>query len=130
MSIRRFESHSTQQNIIFLTLWPVLLQLFIKNESHGWKTSCIWIVNFKLLQEMEFHSIKGALSSLRKCLKTENPLKMIKNVFHLQCSSRSDIWIFVLNFRSCQKTGLIRKIRLISKLMIPQPVNKYFQHTY
>ena len=53
-----------------------------------------------------------------------------KNVFHLQCFSCSDIWIFVLNFRSCQKTGLIRKIRLISKFMIPQPVNKYFQHTY
>ena len=33
--------------------------------------------------------MKDALSSLRKFLETEGPLKMIKNAFHRKCSSRS-----------------------------------------
>ena len=40
-------------------------------------------VNFKRLQEVEFHSIQGALSSLRNFLEIESPLKMMKNAFHL-----------------------------------------------
>ena len=65
--------------------------------------------------------MKRALSSLRKSVETESPLKMLENAFYLKYSSRShDIKIFVLNFRSCRKNSLIRKIRLISKLMTSQ----------
>ena len=83
----------------FWTILPVILQLFIKSGPHGWRARCIWTVNFKRLQEVEFHSIKIALSCLRKSLETENSLKMLENAFHLKHSSRShDIkflsWIF------------------------------------
>ena len=39
-------------------------------------------VNFKQLQEVEFHSMKGTLSSLRHFLVTESPLKVKKNAFY------------------------------------------------
>ena len=65
----------------FSTLSSVILWLFIKNGSHGW-TAVISTVNFKWLQEMEFHSSKSALSRLRKFLKIESLLKMTKNAFH------------------------------------------------
>ena len=42
----------------------------------------IWTVNFKRLQEVEFHSIKGALSSLRQFLETESPLEIKKKAFY------------------------------------------------
>ena len=67
----------------FSTLSLVTLQLFIKNRWHGWRASCIWTVNFKWIQELEFYGIKGALPSLRKVLETESLLTMIKNDFHL-----------------------------------------------
>ena len=53
-------------------------------------------------------------------------LKPFKNdekcfLFHLKISFRSeDIKIFVLTFWACGTNGLIRKIRLISKLMTSQ----------
>ena len=59
----------------FSTLLPVILWLFIRNESHGWRGSCIWTVNSKQLQEEEFHSIKGTLSSLKYILETESPFE-------------------------------------------------------
>ena len=41
---------------------------------------------------------------------------------HLENSFRSqDIDIFVLTFWSCTKSDLIRKMRLVSKFMTPQP---------
>ena len=105
----------------FSTILPVILQLFIKNGSHGWRASFIWTVNFKRLQEVEFHSIKVTLSSLRNFLETESPLKTPKNAFHLKCSSRSrDIWFFCLLFSVMSKNGLIRKTRLIPKFITPQ----------
>ena len=58
------------------------MPLFIKNGWHGWRASCIWKVNFKRIQEVEFHSIEGALSSLRQFLATESPLNMTKNDFY------------------------------------------------
>ena len=42
----------------FSTILPNILQLFVKNGSHGWRESCIWTVPFKRLQEVEFHSIE------------------------------------------------------------------------
>ena len=63
----------------FSTLSSVILWLFIKNGSHGW-TAVISTVNFKWLQEMEFHSSKSALSRLRKFLKIESLLKMTKRL--------------------------------------------------
>ena len=66
--------------------------------------------------------MKDALSSLRKYLETESPLKMLKNAFYPKYSSRShDIQIFVLNFLSRRKDGLVRKKILISKFMTSQP---------
>ena len=66
--------------------------------------------------------MKDALSSLRKYLETESPLKMLKNAFYLKYSSCShDIQIFVLNFLSRRKDGLVRKKILISKFMTSQP---------
>ena len=66
----------------FSTQLPVMLRLFIRNESHGWKGSYTWTVIFKWFQEVEFHSIIGALSSLRQSSATESPLKMMKNAFY------------------------------------------------
>ena len=46
-------------------------------------------------------------------------------LFHLQSSFLSqDIWTFILSFWACRKNGLIRKIRLISKLITSQPGEK------
>ena len=57
----------------------------------------------------------------------QSPLKMMKNkmlfylLFHFKSSFRTqDIQIFVWTFWSCRKNGLIRNIRLISKLMTSQ----------
>ena len=44
-------------------------------------------------------------------------LKSIFNAFFVL----KIFWIFVLNFWSCRKDGLIRKIRLISKVITAQP---------
>ena len=66
----------------FSTQLPVILRLFIRNESHGWKGSYTWTVIFKRFQEVEFHSIIGALSSLRQSSATESPLKIMKNAFY------------------------------------------------
>ena len=66
----------------FSTQLPVILRLFIRNESHGWKGSYTWTVIFKRFQEVEFHSIIGALSSLRQSSATESPLKLMKNAFY------------------------------------------------
>ena len=55
--------------------------------------NCIWTVNFKRLQDVNFHNTEGALSGLRQFLATESPLRMMKNdvktiFFHLKSSSR------------------------------------------
>ena len=58
-------------------------------------------------------SVKGALSGLRQILATEGPLKIMKNanyekcfLFQLKSSLCSlDIYVFVLTFWSCIKTG-------------------------
>ena len=34
-------------------------KIAVKNGSDGWREICIWTVNFKELQEVDFHSIKG-----------------------------------------------------------------------
>ena len=52
----------------------------------------------------------------------ESPLKEVKNTFYFTLKTRSqDIYVFVTTFWSCRKNGLIRKIRLTSKLMMSQP---------
>ena len=45
----------------------------------------------------------------------KRPLKMIENDFYFVFRSQ-DIKVSVLNFYSCRKNDLLRKIRLISKL--------------
>ena len=104
----------------FSTILSVILRLFIKNGSHGWRASCIWTVNFKGHQEVELRSIKGAFWCLRKFLQTESPLIILKNASHLKYSSCTHD-NFYLRFLVMSKNDLIRKIRLISKFMTSQP---------
>ena len=78
----------------FSKLLPVKLRLFIKNGLHGWRASCIWTVNFKQLQEVEFHSIKGAPSSLIQFLETGSPIKMMKNAFYFTLKALLVLMIF------------------------------------
>ena len=97
-----------------------MLGLFINNGSHGWRASCVLTTNFRRLQEVEFHSIKGTLSSMRQLLETEEPLKMMKNAFYFT------FWFswylnFCLEFSVMSKNGLTGKIRLISNFMTSQP---------
>ena len=68
-----------------------------------WRASFIWTVNFKQLQEVEFYSIKGALSSLRQVLATESPLKVMKNSFSIYFN-------FCLEFSVISKNGLKKNI--------------------
>ena len=50
----------------------------------------------------------------------ESPLKIMKSAFYkLFCSQ--DIQIFVLTIWLCRRSGLLRKIRLISKIFTSQP---------
>ena len=83
----------------YSTLLSVILRLLIKNGWHGWRASCIWTVNFKRLQEVEFHGIKGALSSLRPFLASGRlSKKMMKNVFYFTLKallSFSRYWNFL-----------------------------------
>ena len=65
--------------------------------------------NFKRLQEVELHSIKGTLLSLRKCQATESPLKIMENAFHLKHSSRSHDIQFYPNFSVMSKKWLDQK---------------------
>ena len=53
----------------------------------------------------------------------ESPLKMMKNTFYFIWKALFvlKIFNFCLDFWSCGKNGLIRKIRLISKFMTSQP---------
>ena len=71
---------------------------------------------------MEFHGIKGTLSSLRQFLETESPLKMMKNVFYFTLKALLVLMIFKfwLEFSVMSKNGFIRKRRLISKFMTSQ----------
>ena len=64
--------------------------------------------------------IKGAFSDMRHFLATNSPLKLIKNAFYftLKTFFFSRFLNFCLDFLIMQKNGLIRKIRLISKLLM------------
>ena len=103
----------------FSTIFPTIMRLFIKNGSHGWRTSCIWTVNFKQLHEVEFHSIKGALSSVRKHFGHWKPFKNDWKYF-----SPSIFFSLSRHLNFClevvSNNGLIRNISLISKIMTPQ----------
>ena len=93
------------------TLLPIILRLFIKNRSHGWRASCIWTVKFKRLQEVELHSIKCALWSLRQFLATKSPLQMMKKAFYFTLKTLPVLKIllhFCLEFLVMLKNGLIR----------------------
>ena len=61
---------------------------------------------------------KGALSGLKKFLANEIHLKMMKNTFYFTLESLFVLKIF--NFLVMYKSGLIRKIRFISKFMTSQ----------
>ena len=76
-----------------------------------------------LLQEI----VKVGLSTPEKtcviCL-IESPLEMMKNAFYFILKALfcpQDILVFVTTFWSSRKNGLIKKIRLTSKLMTSPP---------
>ena len=56
-------------------------------------------------------------------LATESPLKMMKSAFYftLKSSFRSQVFKFLPYFLVMYKNGLIKKIKLISKMMNSQP---------
>ena len=66
--------------------------------------------------------IKDAPSSLKQFLATERPLKMIKNSFYftLKALFFSKYLNFNLKLLVLLRNGLIRKIKVISKLMTSQ----------
>ena len=66
--------------------------------------------------------IKDAPSSLKQFLATERPLKMIKNSFYftLKALFFSKYLNFDLKLLVLLRNGLIRKIKVISKLMTSQ----------
>ena len=80
------------------------------------------IVYFKKMY-FKLNKFKGALSSLRQILVTEN-LKMKKNAFYfiLKGFYVLKIFTFLSWVFGHVKSDLIRKKRLISKFMISQPV--------
>ena len=57
------------------TLLLVILRLFIKNGLHGWRAGCISTVNFKLLQEVECHSITGTALTSETIFGNRKPFK-------------------------------------------------------
>ena len=67
-------------------------------------------------------SFKGALSGQRQ-FKNESSLKMMKNAFYFTVKALFvlKIFKFVFDFLVMYKSGLIGKMRLILKFMMPQP---------
>ena len=109
-------SHHSQENtcarVTFLIkLQALSLQLFVRtrfplNTSVG----CFYYSRTLTFQQK-------LSSGLMQFLANEHPLKKCL-LFHLKGSLRSqDIYIFVFNFWSYIKNGLIRKIRSVSKFM-------------
>ena len=70
----------------------------------------------------DFVTFKGALSDLRQLLATKSPLKMMKKAlyFTLKALFVLKIFKFCLDILVIYKSGLIRKVRLISKFMTSQ----------
>ena len=86
----------------------------------------------KLLQAIQIQNFNGMRYNLLKSdshlpekrfyLLQRQPFRNDEKcfLFHFKSSLNSqDSYIFVLSFRTCKKTGLIRKIRLISKISQP-----------
>ena len=65
----------------------------------------------------KFCYFKGALSSLRQFLATESSLEMMENTFHFTLKA-----FFFVDSLVMQEKRLIRKIKLISKFGMSQPL--------
>ena len=65
--------------------------------------------------------VKDLVSDLRQFLTTESPWKIMKNAFYFILKAIFVLKMFVLTVWSCGKNGLIRKMKLISKIMTSQP---------
>ena len=105
------------------------LSIFLQNTTQYFCRTPLSILADHLLVFLQnvFSIFKVELSPSKKiffCLLQGKPSKNDEKcfLFHLKSSFRSeDIYIFVLNFWSCRKNGLIGKIPLISKFMTLQP---------
>ena len=84
-------------------------------------TQSYFLYHVLMLESCYF--VKSTLSSLRRFLTTEGPSKMMKNAFYftLKLFSFSRCLSFSLHFLVMYKSGLIRKIRLISKFKMSEP---------
>ena len=97
-----------------LTSWASIIRFIasiwsLKNGELLFVTEHIGLVNVR------YKYFKVGLSSSKKNLVicfNESPLNMVKNafLFHLKSSFRFEgIYVFIMSFWSCRKSGLIRK---------------------
>ena len=91
VSRRHFRNVCQTLNLIHVFMFNTLTKLKLKSGSHF---------------------PKKFFFCFNKC-----PLKIMKNAFYFILITL----VFVLNFWSCRKNGLIRKIRLNLKFVTPQP---------
>ena len=102
-----------------INLQNYYLELTLTESNAG--GTLLYIANH--LSHKPYTDLKGTLSDLRQFLATESPLKVMKMLFispqKLFLFSR--YLSFYLDFFFMYQSGLIKKIRLISNFMTPQP---------
>ena len=113
--------HFKQQNESFQHCYESYCDYLLQ---YGRRASCIWTAKFKGFQEVEFHSINGALSYLRHFSETKKSLKMMKHAFYF--TLKALLVLIIFNFLSwifghVKKRLYFGKVRLISKFMTSKP---------
>ena len=85
----------------FSTLLLVILWLFIKTKFHGWRKSCIWIVNFnfKQLQEMSSTALKTSKNYTIIMTNNSNKVRVLWAVQRKNCISLHFLVLFSLKLR-------------------------------
>ena len=89
-------------------------------------------IHINLLFVTDVFFIKDKLSGLRQLLASESPVKLKKNAFHftLKVLFVLKTFKFLSRLFGCVENDLIRKIRLTSKFMFHNLVNKQLQCTH
>ena len=110
-------------NKIYVLLGFFVVVVFFR-DSFLKKSMCCQVQNmshFTFMQNSmsvsKFCYFKGALSSLRQFLATESSLEMMENTFHFTLKA-----FFFVDSLVMQEKRLIRKIKLISKFGMSQPL--------
>ena len=105
----------------------------IENISYTFLNALIWQIVFKQAETSWYLKSDSRLPKKNYFIYfNENSLKLMKNAFHFILKALFVIKIikFCLDFWSRRENGLIRKIRLISKFMTFNRVNKQLQYIY